>query len=47
MEGTRRGFDFELLKEVSANVKVPIIASGGFGKPEHMIKALQNVLLMQ
>ena len=39
MEGTRRGFDFELLKEVSANVKVPIIASGGFGKPEHMIKA--------
>ena len=38
MEGTRRGFDFELLK-VSANVKVPIIASGGFGKPEHMIKA--------
>ena len=42
MEGTRRGFDFELLKEVSANVQVPIIASGGFGKPEHMIKAFTD-----
>jgi cyclase len=42
MEGTKRGFDFELLNEVSANVKVPIIASGGFGKPEHMIKAFKD-----
>ena len=41
MEGTKRGFDFELLKEVSSNVNVPIIASGGFGIPEHMIKAFK------
>ena len=39
MEGTKKGFDFDLIKEVSKNVNVPIIASGGFGKPNDMLKA--------
>ena len=39
MEGTKKGFDFDLIKEVSNKVNVPIIVSGGFGKPEDMLRA--------
>lgn len=41
-EGTRMGFDVDLLKAVSAAVSVPIIASGGMGSTQHMITALDN-----
>jgi len=34
-DGTKSGFDNEFLKNVSAKVNIPIIASGGAGKPEH------------
>jgi imidazole glycerol-phosphate synthase subunit HisF len=39
-EGTRRGFDTDLLYAVSSTVNVPIIASGGMGKPEDLISAV-------
>jgi cyclase len=39
-EGTRKGFDTELIKAVSTVVNVPIIASGGMGKPEDLISAV-------
>ena len=42
MEGTRKGFDYELLQMVSKSVQVPVIASGGFGSPDHMIKAFSD-----
>lgn len=32
-EGTRKGFDVDLVRTVASRVKVPIIASGGYGKP--------------
>jgi cyclase len=35
-EGTRQGFDTELMKAISSVVNVPIIASGGYGQPEHL-----------
>lgn len=35
-EGTRKGFDNELVKAVSAAVTVPVIASGGFGDGSHL-----------
>ena len=41
MEGTRRGFDYELIKKVTEAVKVPVIASGGFGKPSDIIQAIK------
>ena len=41
MEGTKKGFDFDLIKEVSNKVNVPIIVSGGFGKPEDMLRAVR------
>jgi imidazole glycerol-phosphate synthase subunit HisF len=41
-EGTRKGFDVELLRVVSKSVNVPVIASGGMGKPEDAIDAVKN-----
>ena len=34
-EGTRSGFDIELVRAVSAAVPVPVIASGGMGSLDH------------
>uniref|UniRef100_A0A7J3ZLK8 Imidazole glycerol phosphate synthase subunit HisF n=1 Tax=Fervidicoccus fontis TaxID=683846 RepID=A0A7J3ZLK8_9CREN len=39
-DGTREGYDIDLLRELSLNVSVPIIASGGAGNPFHMYQAL-------
>ena len=39
-EGTRKGFDIPLLQAVTQEVSVPVIASGGMGKPEDMIDAV-------
>ena len=39
-EGTREGFDYDLIKKVSDISKVPVIASGGFGKPKDMVQAI-------
>ena len=36
-EGTRRGFDCELVREVSSAVPVPVIASGGMGSVQHLL----------
>ena len=41
-EGTRKGFDIALVKAVSAEVTVPIIASGGMGKPEDLLKVVNE-----
>lgn len=41
-EGTRRGLDVDLLRAVSRSVQVPVIASGGMGKPEDAIDAVNN-----
>jgi cyclase len=37
-EGTRKGFDIALVKAVTAEVSVPVIASGGMGKPEDLLE---------
>ena len=41
-EGTRKGFDVDLLRAVNQSVNVPIIASGGMGKPADAIDAVNN-----
>lgn len=38
-EGTRKGFDIDLIRQISEAVSVPVIASGGMGKVEHMVDA--------
>jgi cyclase len=40
-DGTRSGYDLELLSEVSRVVNVPVIASGGAATPQHLLEALQ------
>ena len=39
-EGTRKGFDIELIRSVSDAVSIPVIASGGMGTLEHLKDAV-------
>ena len=39
LEGTRKGYDVELCREVSSQVAIPVILSGGMGEPRHLLKA--------
>lgn len=39
-DGTKEGYDLELTKAVAESVGIPVIASGGAGKPEHFYEAL-------
>jgi cyclase len=39
-DGTRDGFDLELIRKVRAVVDVPVIASGGAGRVEHFAPAV-------
>ncbi|CAN5505558.1 imidazole glycerol phosphate synthase subunit HisF [soil metagenome] len=39
-DGTRQGFDLELLRAVTSRVDVPVIASGGAGSPADMTAAV-------
>lgn len=39
-DGTREGFDLEMIRVVRAAVKVPLIASGGAGEPAHFPPAV-------
>ena len=41
-DGTREGFDVELLRAVSGAVSVPVIASGGAGDAGHMAAAVAD-----
>jgi cyclase len=38
-DGTENGFDLDLTRAISERVKVPVIASGGAGEPEHFLEA--------
>ncbi|UFU08084.1 imidazole glycerol phosphate synthase subunit HisF [Ruania halotolerans] len=38
-DGTTAGFDLEMIARVRAQVRVPLIASGGAGTPEHFAEA--------
>ena len=39
-DGTKNGYDIELTKIISEHVSVPVIASGGAGKLEHLYEVL-------
>jgi cyclase len=39
-DGTKAGFDLELLKKVNKLVRIPVIASGGAGNIQHCIDAV-------
>ena len=39
-DGTKDGYDLEITKAVSEAVSIPVVASGGAGKPEHLADAI-------
>jgi imidazole glycerol-phosphate synthase subunit HisF len=41
-EGTRKGFDTDLVQAVTKEVSVPVVASGGMGKPEDLINVVKD-----
>ena len=41
-DGTKDGYDTLLTNEIVSAVGIPVIASGGCGKPEHMIDIFKN-----
>jgi cyclase len=41
-EGTRKGFDISLVRAVASEVSVPLIASGGMGKPEDLVDVVRE-----
>ncbi|MCS7114697.1 MAG: imidazole glycerol phosphate synthase subunit HisF [Nitrososphaerota archaeon] len=38
-DGTEDGYDLELTSSISERVNIPVIASGGAGKPKHFLEA--------
>ena len=39
-DGSMQGYDLSLIESVVSNVKIPVIASGGAGKYQHMVEAV-------
>ena len=39
-DGTKKGFDLELTKKISEIVSIPVIASGGVGKLDHLVDGI-------
>lgn len=41
-DGTKEGYDVDFLKELTASVSIPVIASGGAGKKEDFLNAFKH-----
>jgi cyclase len=41
-DGTKRGFDIELTRTIATAVSIPVIASGGCGKPDHFCQVFND-----
>jgi cyclase len=41
-DGTRAGYDCDVTRRVSEQVEVPVVASGGAGKLEHLVEVLRE-----
>lgn len=41
-DGTMQGYDVELTRQVAGQVRIPVIASGGAGEPEHMASVIRT-----
>jgi cyclase len=39
-DGTKNGYDIEITRAISQAVSVPVVASGGAGRPEHLADAI-------
>lgn len=41
-DGAQSGFDTDLINTVCSNVNIPVICSGGAGKPQHFIEVIET-----
>lgn len=41
-DGRQEGFDIDLLRAVTSSVRIGVIASGGAGRPEHFVAAVER-----
>lgn len=41
-EGTRKGFDIDLVRAVAEAVPIPVIASGGMGSTDHLVHVIKD-----
>jgi cyclase len=41
-DGTQTGYELELTRLISTNVRIPVIASGGAGTPQHLLNVLNQ-----
>jgi len=41
-DGTKEGYDIPLTRTMSQNLDIPVIASGGVGRPEHIYEAFTD-----
>ena len=41
-DGTKKGYDIDLLSKITSNLSVPVIASGGVGSLEHLYEGIKK-----
>ena len=41
-DGTQSGYDIKLMKLISSNVNIPVIASGGVGTLDHLVEGIKS-----
>ena len=41
-DGTKTGYELELTRLISTSVRIPVIASGGAGEPQHLLDVLNQ-----
>lgn len=41
-DGTKKGYDLELTRQVATSVSIPVIASGGAGNLEHLLQGVRE-----
>src|ERR1043165_7349423 len=41
-DGTKQGYDLEMTAAVSEAVTIPVVASGGAGRPQHLLDVLKQ-----
>jgi len=41
-DGTKSGYDIELMKKITSNINIPVIASGGVGTLDHLVDGINS-----
>lgn len=41
-DGTFSGYELDVIKKISSDARIPVIASGGAGKPEHILDVIKT-----